>query len=269
MSAEVGSAYRLKDNGGMAEAERLRQQAQLAISQELELLLESLPQGGRLVDLGCGSGLLSDAAAAARPDARVLGLDPDAMAVQEARRLFRRPNLAFEQRGVENGPVDGSQTGDVVVMRLVLMHLASIQDALGWLRAWLRPGGRLHIIEGDDRALWLEPWPEGLGRVLELMERVQQARGGSRRRGLELADSFKADGWQVLGQRQSAPPEAEAAKAVPAIFAPVAGFYLGWALKHGLVEAAEHAELSGILERACAQGFNLARLPLFHVWGRL
>jgi SAM-dependent methyltransferase len=263
----VGSAYRLQDNGGLAEAERLRQQARLAIRQELKALLQSLPAGGRLLDLGCGTGSLCDAVADARPDAQVLGLDPDAMAIDEARRLFQRPNLAFEQRGVEDGPAHQGQAGDVVVLRLVLMHLPEVGQALKWLEAWLRPGGRLHVIEGDDRALALEPWPAGLDRVLTLMEQAQLARGGSRWRGLELAQSMQAAGWTVLGRSQSAPPEAEAARAVPAVFAPVAQFYLDEALRRGMVEPQEHSELSSILKNACERGFTRAHLPLFHVWG--
>jgi SAM-dependent methyltransferase len=266
-AAKVGAAYRLQDIGSLTEAERLRQQARLAIGQELKALLASLPPGGRLLDLGCGAGTLCDAVADARPDAQVLGLDPDAMAVQEARRLFQRPNLAFEQRGVEDGPAKRGQAGDVVVLRLVLMHLPEVGQALQWLETWLRPGGRLHVIEGDDRALALEPWPTGLDRLMSLMERVQQARGGSRRRGLELARSMQAAGWTVLGSRQSAPPEEEAAQAVPRVFAPVAQFYLDEALRRGMAGPQEHSELSRILQSACERGFTRAHLPLFHVWG--
>lgn len=259
-------AYRLAETGGLAEADRLRRQARLAVQQELPLLLESLPQGGRLVDLGCGSGLLCAAVAEARPDAQVLGVDPDPLAIAEAQRLFGGPRLAFVRRGAEDGPEHALQQGDVLVMRLVLMHLPRAIESLRGLKAWLRPGGRLHLIEGDDRALRLDPAPEGLPRLLDLMERAQQARGGSRRLGQDLGGLLDAAGWRVLGLKREAPPEAVAAKAVPAVFAPVAGFYLEWARGAGLIGEADFAELGGVLGEACNGALSSAFVPLFHAW---
>lgn len=262
----VERAYELKDGGGLAEAERLRAQARLAVAQELPILLASLRPGERLVDLGCGSGLLSAAVAEARPDCEILGIDPDGTALQEAQRLYSRPNLAFSPGGVDDGPMQPEHCGDVVVLRLVLMHLPSAEAAYKALERWVRPGGRLHIIEGDDRALKLTPWSATLQSILDTMETVQQARGGSRRRGMDMDKGLRAAGWSVLGQSQAAPPEAAAAQAVGKVFAPVAAFYLRWALEHGIVDAAKHQAMERALQQACDAGFETAHFPLFHIW---
>lgn len=264
----VERSYQLKDGGGVAEADRLREQARLAIQQELPLLLGALRPGERLLDLGCGSGLLGSAVAEARPDCQVLGIDPDPLALEEARRLYRGANLAFAAGGVEDGPKDEGQKGDVVVLRLVLMHLPDVEASLKSLEAWLRPGGRLHIIEGDDRALRLEPWSDGLQAILDLMERVQAARGGSRRRGMDLAKHLDRGAWRLLGQSQAAPPAEAAAQAVGKVFAPVATFYLRWALEKGLVQPEEYRRLSLTLQQACETGFHRAYFPLFHAWAQ-
>lgn len=266
-SLSQGSAsYRLAETGGLAEAERLRSQARLAVAQELPLLLQSLPQGGRFIDLGCGSGVLCAAVAEARPDAQVLGLDPDPLALAEAQRLYAGPRLAFARRGAEDGPADEEQKGDVLVLRLVLMHLPRTVESLRQLQAWLRPGGRLHLIEGDDRALSFEPSPQGLQRLLDLMEDSQKARGGSRRLGQDLGMLLDAAGWRVLGVKSESPPPQAAAQAVPAVFAPVANFYLDWAMANGRIDAKAHAEMGRDLKAACAAGFRSAQVPLFHAW---
>lgn len=260
------AAYRLAETGGLAEAERLRSQARLAVQQELPHLLASLPRGGRFVDLGCGSGLLCAAVAEARPDCQVLGVDPDPLAIAEAQRLFGSPRLAFVRRGAEDGPGNDAQKGDVLVLRLVLMHLPDSLGALRGLKAWLRPGGRLHLIEGDDRALRLDPEPPALGRLLSLMETAQRERGGSRRLGQDLGALLDAAGWRVLGFKREAPPEDAAAKALSTVFAPVARFYLDWALGADLIDKAGYNELSAVLDWAGQGHLRSAFLPLYHAW---
>lgn len=53
-----------------------------------------LPDGGTLIDLGCGSGRLLARLAVARPDARILGLDLSERMLHVGRRLLEREGLA-------------------------------------------------------------------------------------------------------------------------------------------------------------------------------
>jgi release factor glutamine methyltransferase len=59
----------------------------------VELALERLPQGGRLVDLGTGSGAIALAIAKERPDATVFAVDASADALAVARRNAQRLGL--------------------------------------------------------------------------------------------------------------------------------------------------------------------------------
>ena len=57
---------------------------------ERAVRLAGIASGQAVVDVGCGTGNLSLAVLAARPDARVTGLDPDGSALRRAARKARR-----------------------------------------------------------------------------------------------------------------------------------------------------------------------------------
>lgn len=56
----------------------------------VDRMIETLPQGGRLLDLGTGSGAIALAVARHRPDARVTGIDISADALEIAKRNARK-----------------------------------------------------------------------------------------------------------------------------------------------------------------------------------
>lgn len=126
--------------------------------------LADVAAGQAVVDVGCGTGNLSFALLAARPDARVTGLDPDAAALRRAARKARRRHvsLTLVQGYADRIPAEDACL-DHVVSSLALHHVdddgreAFAHDAL---RA-LRPGGKVTVVdfagaaqdaEGDDHA---------------------------------------------------------------------------------------------------------------------
>ncbi len=112
--------------------------------------LAGIEPGHAVADIGCGTGNLSFAVLAARPTARVTGLDPDAAALRRAARKARRRGvgLTLVQGYADRIPAEDA-TLDHVVSSLALHHLdddgrtAFARDAL---RA-LRPGGRVTIVD--------------------------------------------------------------------------------------------------------------------------
>ena len=113
-----------------------------------ERVSAGLPDGGTVLDMGCGTGTFAITLAAARPDATVIGIDGDpeilgiARAKRGAERVDWREGLA--------GELDlSTESADAVVMSLLLHHLqpAAKHAALADARRVLRPGGMLHIAD--------------------------------------------------------------------------------------------------------------------------
>lgn len=117
--------------------------------------LAGIEPGQEVADVGCGTGNLSFAVLAARPDARVTGLDPDADALRRAARKARRRGVALTLvRGYADRIPAQDAALDHVVSSLALHHVdddgrtAFARDAL---RA-LRPGGRITVADFGDPA---------------------------------------------------------------------------------------------------------------------
>jgi 2-polyprenyl-3-methyl-5-hydroxy-6-metoxy-1,4-benzoquinol methylase len=130
---EEGGSYRPTTPGGYAEKEReVRQEAR-------GLLTHLRDRTGKLLEIGCAAGFFLDEARARGFD--VVGLELNRKLVDEARR----------ERGldVKNVSVLDAEfpprTFDVVVANRVLEHIPCLNEALGSIARWLKPGGVLLV----------------------------------------------------------------------------------------------------------------------------
>ncbi len=124
-------AYLAEEAGRRATAGRL-----------LDLLERHAPGGGRLLEVGCGHGLLLDEAR--RRGWRVEGIEPSASA-----RAHARDALGLD---VADATLDGLAAGerfDAVVLADVLEHLDDPVGAVQACRELLAPGGALLVVTPD------------------------------------------------------------------------------------------------------------------------
>jgi ubiquinone/menaquinone biosynthesis C-methylase UbiE len=111
--------------------------------------------GATVLDVGCGTGIaLAEIADLVGPGGTVVGLDPSAAMLEQARR-----RLEGAPAGVELVEGTATETGleadrfDAVRTERVLMHVADPLLALTELARVTRPGGRIVLVEPDHRAL--------------------------------------------------------------------------------------------------------------------
>lgn len=105
-----------------------------------ELLDAVPPSGGDVLDIGCGDGLLVEKLATKAT--RVIGLDPDPRAINQARRrLTETPNAQVVLGSFLTAPELDGQSFDLITCVATLHHMP-LFAALEQMNAKLKPGGR-------------------------------------------------------------------------------------------------------------------------------
>lgn len=181
--------------------------------------------GRRVLDVGCGGGILAEALAA--EGAEVTGVDPSERSLAAAREHARRSGLAIDYRRGRAEELSGAGlegTFDVVLAVHALEHVDDLDRALAAVRAVLAPGGGLgfaahnRTVAAFLEIVWEEEYvrhtlPEGFHEFArfitpdDLTERlaqndmvVQEVRGVTRRDGRPaLADDRSVTylGWAL------------------------------------------------------------------------
>lgn len=138
--------------------------AQLASAQNKLMACASLAPGERVLDVACGTGLVTFAAAeAVGDDGRVVGIDLSGQMVEIAQRNAQQrgtANAEFVRMDAEKLELPDAGF-DVVLCALGLMYVPDPEQALREMRRVLRPGGRLIVaVWGErDRCGWSAVFP--------------------------------------------------------------------------------------------------------------
>jgi ubiquinone/menaquinone biosynthesis C-methylase UbiE len=130
-------------------------QAQLVAAHTALLALASPAAGERVLDIACGTGLVSFAAArAVGPSGHVLGVDLSERMIDAAEHRPTHPglsNCSFSRMDAERLALPDASF-DVVLCSLGLMYVPDPEQALREMRRVLRPGGRLALAVWGERA---------------------------------------------------------------------------------------------------------------------
>jgi 2-polyprenyl-3-methyl-5-hydroxy-6-metoxy-1,4-benzoquinol methylase len=123
----------------------------------LDGVVEKLQGGGRVVDVGCGSGVALLALAAAFPEAHLEGYDPSEHAIARARAKLAESGLAnvtFHLAGAADLP--SAPTYDFVMALDCIHDMAHPAEALAAGRAAIKPDGTWLIKDIRGGATWAE-----------------------------------------------------------------------------------------------------------------
>ncbi len=114
---------------------------------ELRLLPALLPTGSVVVDLGCGTGRITELLAPFA--ARVIGVDGSEAMIEAARQRVRANganNVDFHHAQLQELPLE-DDAADVALMILVLHYVSNPQAALREAARVLKPGGKLVLVD--------------------------------------------------------------------------------------------------------------------------
>jgi ubiquinone/menaquinone biosynthesis C-methylase UbiE len=130
-------------------------QAPLAEAQAALLEMAAPAAGERVLDVACGTGLVSFAAArAAGPRGQLVGIDLSERMVEAAEQRARDgklSNCGFSRMDAESLAFPDASF-DLVLCGLGLMYMPDPKQALREMRRVLRPGGRVSLAVWGDRS---------------------------------------------------------------------------------------------------------------------
>lgn len=102
-------------------------------------------RGARVLDVGCGGGLLSEALAAAGADVVAIDLAPDLLKVAKLHGLESGLRIDYRQQPVEALAAEAPASFDAIACMEMLEHVPDPASVLGACATLLKPGGRLFL----------------------------------------------------------------------------------------------------------------------------
>ena len=117
------------------------------------------PQGGQVLEAGCGVGAQTVILAQNSPGAHFTSVDISPVSLEAARALVAGQgvsNVTFQVSDIFNLPFE-EDSFDHVFVCFVLEHLPNPIEALKCLKKMLKPGGTITVIEGDHGSVYFHP----------------------------------------------------------------------------------------------------------------
>jgi ubiquinone/menaquinone biosynthesis C-methylase UbiE len=102
----------------------------------------NLPRNSSWLDVGCGTGALTETIVTVADPSRVVGIDPSNAFIEHARTRVSDPRATFEAGDAQSLPSD-LESFDVVVSGLVLNFIPDKAEALRQMSGAVRPGGTI------------------------------------------------------------------------------------------------------------------------------
>lgn len=158
-------------------------------------LAQILRPGMRVLDIGCGSGSITEGIARAiQPGGLAIGLDRDEVLIERARsRTKGQAGLEFRVESVLELSDEGEY--DVVTAARVLQWISDVPSAIARMTAATRPGGTVLALDYDHADIVREPTPPlSTQHFYDDFLRWRESNGWDNRMGSNLPDLFERTG---------------------------------------------------------------------------
>ena len=163
------------------------------------------PPGSRVLEAGCGVGAQTVTLAHRSPGAHVTAIDTSAPSLDEARQRVHAAGIAtvtFRNADVFTLPQADGELGpgtfDHVFVCFLLEHLSRAAEALVRLRAMLRPGGTITVIEGDHGSAYFHPDSAAAREAIGCQVTLQRHAGGDAMIGRRLYPLLAEAGYRDI-----------------------------------------------------------------------
>ena len=157
-----------------------------------------LTSGARVMDLGCGPGIISAEIAFRSKPRKLVAVDCNEKSLSETRSQFERAGIVgaeVKSLNVYDENLSSQGPFDFIYSRLVFQHLSDPVRALTNIRGGLADQGRFCICDIDDRWLNVVPETNEFKSFLKRVSAAQSRRGGDRGVGSKLPHYLKQAGF--------------------------------------------------------------------------
>jgi SAM-dependent methyltransferase/acyl carrier protein len=185
-----------------SEIERLKAQVELFWDKELVFYkLFGLKDGMKIVECGCGPGLVGQKLLAAFPNSYVTAFEIDPILVETAQnnaRLWKLERYEVSESSILNTGLF-NDTYDFAITRLVLEHLSDPVGAVKEVYRILKPGGKAVFIDNDFE-FHMRTYPD-ISELKDLYNAycvARQDEGGKPKIGRELPGLLKLAGFSNI-----------------------------------------------------------------------
>jgi SAM-dependent methyltransferase len=155
------------------------------------------PQGSRVLEAGCGVGAQTVILTRGSPGASFTAIDLSPVSIVKAQQLARQAgitNVRFQNANLFALPFP-ENSFDHVFVCFVLEHLQAPLQALAVLKAVLKPGGTITVIEGDHASAYFHPRSELATRCIQCLVALQARAGGDSLIGRQVYPLLKQAGF--------------------------------------------------------------------------
>ncbi|MCX6354857.1 MAG: methyltransferase domain-containing protein [Candidatus Aureabacteria bacterium] len=158
------------------------------------------PEGSKVLEAGCGVGAQTVIIARINPGARITSIDISESSIAEAKKKIEAAgiaNVTFRQGDVFQLAFQAGSFDHILVC-FVLEHLADPAGALTTLRKFLKPGGKITVIEGDHGSAYFYPDSKEAHAAIDCLITLQAEAGGNALIGRELHPLLERSGYKDI-----------------------------------------------------------------------